>query len=119
MLAEELHQDLLRQDQIYKQNIQKFDSEFNHKLNSSNSNPDAMVTYIIPVVVHVIVPPGTALGAGNNITDAQIKSGLKRLNSLFRNTNEYTNSNGNDAMIEFCLAKRDEQGNQISGIYRA
>ncbi|MBK7467626.1 MAG: hypothetical protein IPJ43_12910 [Saprospiraceae bacterium] len=37
---------------------------------------------------------------------------------MFRNTNEYTNINGNDAMIEFCLAKRDESGNQISGIYR-
>ena len=116
--AEELHQDLLHRDQKFKQDIEKFDSDFNYTLNNSQNKPDALVPYIIPLVVHVIVPPGTALGFGNNITDAQIKSGLKNLNSVFRNTNEYTNSNGNDAMIEFCLAKRDEQGNQISGIYR-
>ncbi|MDO9261576.1 MAG: thrombospondin type 3 repeat-containing protein [Flavobacteriaceae bacterium] len=75
----------------------------------------------IPVVVHVI-HNGDALGTGENITDAQVRSQIKVLNDDFRkmmgSRGYNTNAVGADVEIEFCLAAVDPNGNMTSGINR-
>ncbi|MCL9808120.1 T9SS type A sorting domain-containing protein [Flavobacterium luminosum] len=75
----------------------------------------------IPVVVHVM-HNGDALGSGENISDAQVKSQIEVLNQDFRkmiNTNGYnTNPVGADLEIEFVLAKRKPDGTSTTGIDR-
>jgi hypothetical protein len=75
---------------------------------------------VIPVVVHVIYNT-----SGQNISDAQIQSQIDVLNEDFRRTNKDTSFTPDifkpvaaDCQIEFCLAKRDPQGNYTSGITR-
>lgn len=69
--------------------------------------------YQIPVVIHVI-HLGEAEGSGNNISTAQIMSGMTQLNNSFRNNNGL----GIDTKIEFVLAKQDPNGNSTTGIVR-
>lgn len=85
---------------------------------SGRANPDSL--YIIPVVFHVIHTYGT-----ENISDAQIMSGLKVLNWNFRKQNPDTSSIVSafqsiaaDCEIEFRLAHLDPNGNCTSGINR-
>lgn len=69
--------------------------------------------YTIPLVIHII-HTGEAVGVGNNISDAQILSGIQQLNDAFRNTNGM----GIDLEIEFALAKIDENCQPTTGIVR-
>lgn len=72
----------------------------------------------IPVVVH-IVHKGEAYGDGSNITDEQIYSAVNALNEDFRKMpGTWGDGNGVDTDIEFCLAQRDPDGNDHSGINR-
>jgi hypothetical protein len=78
----------------------------------------------IPVVVHVIYN-GEPIGSGSNISTAQIQSQIDVLNEDFRrfNSNIYSTPAAfrgisDDALIEFCLAQRDEFGNPTNGIDR-
>lgn len=67
----------------------------------------------IPVVVHVI-SNGDAVGANENISDAQILSQITVLNQDFRkllgSRGYNTNSVGADVEIEFCMAQRKPDG---------
>jgi hypothetical protein len=74
----------------------------------------------IPVVVHVLYNQ-----ASQNISDAQIQSGLDALNRDFRmrnadtvNTPERFRHLAADVMIEFYLAKSDPRGRATTGINR-
>ena len=65
--------------------------------------------FTIPVVIHVIHPPGEDYGEGTNITYAQIRSQIEALNAAFGKT--YPDYNGQshpeyaqDTRIRFCLA---------------
>lgn len=76
--------------------------------------------YVIPVVFHIIHTYGP-----ENISDAQIISGLKVMNWNFRNQNPDTASIAaafkpivTDCEIEFRLAHLDPNGNCTSGINR-
>lgn len=75
----------------------------------------------IPVVVHVI-HNGDALGSGENITDAQVRSQIKVLNEDYRRMmgtrGHNSNAVGADTEIEFCLAAVDPSGNMTNGINR-
>ncbi|WP_432672929.1 T9SS type A sorting domain-containing protein [Flavobacterium sp. SM2513] len=75
----------------------------------------------IPVVVHVI-HNGDAIGADENISDAQILSQITVLNQDFRrmlNTPGYnSNAIGADIEIEFCMAQRSPAGTATNGIDR-
>lgn len=82
------------------------------------NKPQPYIT--IPVVVHVVWH-----NPAENISDAQIQSQITALNEDFRLSNTdslpaihpfwpYTA----DAQIEFCLAKRDPNGNPTNGITR-
>lgn len=80
--------------------------------------------YNLPVVVHVI-HNGTAVGAGLNISDAQIFSQIEILNKDFRKLNSDTTlipaafrPVAGDCEINFCLAKTDPSGNATTGIDR-
>lgn len=93
--------------------------EHQQKVASKTSKTASIIT--IPVVVHVI-HNGDAIGTGENITDAQVKSQIKVLNEDFRKlmgTKGYNNNTvGADTEIEFCLAAVDPNGNMTSGINR-
>jgi hypothetical protein len=81
-------------------------------------------TIIIPVVVHVL-HNGTAIGVGNNISDAQVISQIDVLNEDFRrlnadkvNTPAAFTGVASDVNIEFRLACLDPNGNNTNGINR-
>jgi hypothetical protein len=91
-------------------------------IKSNRQGERAVIT--IPVVVHV-VHDGDALNTGSNISVAQINSQITALNRDYRllNTDSLAIAhpfwaNTADCSIEFCLAKRDEQGNATTGITR-
>lgn len=69
--------------------------------------------YKIPVVVHVI-HQGEEIGIGSNISDAQIKSAISNLTTVYRGNNGQIL----DTQIEFHLAKQDENCNATTGIVR-
>jgi len=75
----------------------------------------------IPVVVHVI-HNGEALGTGRNIADAQVLSQITAMNQDFRRISgtpgHNTHTDGADTEIQFCLAKKDPNGNTTTGITR-
>lgn len=77
--------------------------------------------YVIPVVVHVI-HNGQAVGVGKNISDARVLSQITVLNEDYRKmigtAGNGTNPLGVDVEIEFCLAQKDEAGNDTNGINR-
>lgn len=67
----------------------------------------------IPVVIHLIHNNGP-----ENIPDEQIELGLERLNDAFASVGNFSNPNGVDTGIRFCLAQRDPEGNFSTGINR-
>jgi hypothetical protein len=76
----------------------------------------------IPVVVHVIHNNAHGQIGGTNISDEQIYSQIRVLNEDFRKmsgTKGFNNDPaGADVQIEFCLATKDPNGNDHSGINR-
>lgn len=80
--------------------------------------------YEIPVVIHVIVPTGSAVGSAYNKTDAQIQAWIENCNQMYAGTYQWTqgvpNDFGNAATmpIKLVLAKRDPNCNATTGIIR-
>ena len=72
----------------------------------------------LPVVVHVVHLPGTPVGTGENLEEADILAGLERLNNVFAGIPCGSDPPGNDMGIQFALAKRDINGHATSGILR-
>lgn len=83
-------------------------SQYLHNYNSSNVSVQSNNPLIIPVVVHVMHSNTEAVGQGLNITYAQIKSQIDRMNADFANDTVYTQlPSGQYAVnvgIQFCLA---------------
>ncbi len=82
----------------------------------STSKTSAIIT--IPVVVHVLYS-----ASAQNITDAQVQSQIDVLNEDFHKLNadvslvpSVFSSVVADCQIQFCLAKRDANGNATTGI---
>ncbi|WP_323027245.1 T9SS type A sorting domain-containing protein [Gelidibacter japonicus] len=72
----------------------------------------------IPIVVHVM-HKGEPVGIGTNISDADVKRGIRYLNNFWRKTEgSLGDGNGVDMNIEFVLAVQDEDGNCTDGILR-
>lgn len=95
--------------------LNRFTKNFEHNFNISKQNH-----YIIPVVFHVIHNYGS-----ENISDAQIKDGLRVLNNYFNKNSADSSQVINafkpliaDCQIEFRLAKKDPNGNCTKGINR-
>lgn len=87
-------------------------------LQSKTNQRTGVIT--IPVVVHVVYNT-----TAQNISDAQIQSQIDVLNRDFRKLNPDVSNVpsvwaglATDAQIEFCLAKRDPNGNPTTGITR-
>jgi gliding motility-associated-like protein len=96
--ARQLHQ------QIEQQLVQ-------HRQSNPAQRPNAVVT--LPIVVHIVHNNGP-----ENISDAQAIAGVQFLNQAFANTGFYNPADGVDCQIQFCLAKRDPNGNATTGITR-
>lgn len=89
-------------------------------LNADKSSSVSANIISIPVVVHVVWNLSV-----QNITDAQILSQIKILNDDFRLLNKDSLKTNHpfwpftaDTEVEFCLAKKDPNGNATSGITR-
>ena len=87
------------------------------------TNEDTGGVFVIQVVVHVLhAVEDQTIGTGTNISRDQINSQIRILNEDFRKTfgspgfNDHPD--GADTEIEFCLAIRDPDGNESSGITR-
>ena len=76
---------------------------------------DNNAVYILPVVVHVI-HTGTAVGAADNPTNAQINALISNLNKSFRK--QLSTSGGADMRIQFKLAIRSPNCTSTTGINR-
>ncbi len=118
---DEMHADKMIEDSIYRnqvnqlnQDIYQYSLQYYKQSSHSRSKP----LYTVPVVVHLIVPPGTAIGQGNNLTNLQVEQGLIYLNQAFANTGAFNAANGVDVGIQFCLARRDPNGQPTNGITR-
>ncbi|MBI2279402.1 MAG: PKD domain-containing protein [Bacteroidetes bacterium] len=83
-------------------------------VNNVSLTGKAGTVYTIPVVVHVL-HKGEAVGSGTNISDAQIQSGIDRLNEVYRGLDP---NSPIDFEIEFTLAQRDPNCNATTGINR-
>lgn len=69
-------------------------------------------SFILPVVFHIINPNP------NGIVDAQVIAILKDLNDAFGKRGVYAASKGVDTKIQFCLARKDPDGGNTTGITR-
>lgn len=112
----QLHQQLLATDPIYAANRVLLDKEV--VPNSTTQNVSSVVT--IPVVFQVIYS-----NAAENISDNRLFDQISVLNADFSRTNSNAGNTpavfaslGANTNIQFCLAKRDPNGNATTGIVR-
>ncbi|MCB0769838.1 MAG: hypothetical protein KDC00_05470, partial [Flavobacteriales bacterium] len=108
---ESAHERKMRDDGRYAERTQAFES----LLRSGVQLERGGGTLFVPVVVHVM-ETGNAL---TEISDAQVRDGIRRLNERYRKIpGTPGDGNGVDIGIEFALAVRDPQGNCTNGITR-
>ena len=94
--------------------IERFTEGYVRQVFQNNIQSRAVVR--IPVVVHVVWE-----NAFENISDAQVQSQIDALNRDFRKQNTVNpifSRFAVDCEIEFCLAKRDTNNNNTTGIVR-
>lgn len=82
--------------------------------NGNFANRSSTTVLTIPVVIHIL-HKGESLGAGTNISDAQIQSSINHLNNFYRG--QAPNSSV-DFKIEFILAKRAPDCTVTTGVNR-
>ena len=115
--TDQLHRELLNSDPSIREAQDYFENVI-MPIAKNNTNRQFNVVYQVPVVVHV-VHKGEAVGVGSNISDADVKLGIKYLNNFWRKiAGSYGDGGGVDMQIEFALAVRDPNGNCTSGIVR-
>jgi len=98
---------------------EQFTSDWIANYEANNRTTSSIIT--IPVVVHVLYKT-----SATNISDAQINSQFTALNNYFRGVDQHFETKTPavfkplkaDTEIEFCLAKRDVNGNATTGIIR-
>ncbi|MEY4904184.1 MAG: hypothetical protein RLZZ292_1999, partial [Bacteroidota bacterium] len=113
--------ELLGSDTAYLRRYQEINQkiyEFSEKHYNSASKGAKLQTITLPLVVHLIVPPGAVVGTANNLSDAQVEAGLDLLNQAFANQGAFKSNDGTDMGIQFCLARRDPNGQPTNGITR-
>lgn len=106
----ELHQHRLSTDPAYRDAHALAEKELRKQ---ALEPARASVLYTLPVVFHIIHD-----GGAENIPDAQVEQALQHLNDAFANTAYYDPSTGVDVEIQFCLARRDPEGDATIGIER-
>ncbi len=81
--------------------------------NTSAAKPGAL-PYVLPLVVHIIHQNGA-----ENISDDQVFAAVEHLNQAFAHEGYYAQlGDGVNTQIQFCLAKRDPDGQFTNGITR-
>ncbi|MBL7829067.1 MAG: hypothetical protein JNJ57_20700, partial [Saprospiraceae bacterium] len=85
------------------------------KHNKKGATSESKATpYVLPVVVHIIHNNGV-----ENISDGQIIAAIEHLNQAFAHEGYYAAlGDGAITPVQFCLAKRDPDGNPTTGITR-
>jgi len=85
-----------------------------HLSNRQHADNGSGTPYIIPVVVHIIHD-----GGPENIPDAQIIAAIDHLNEGFAAQGYFAQQGATvNSQIQFCMAKRDPNGNATNGITR-
>ena len=112
----QLHQRLVQSNPQYRDTFSALSAGADAVRQDGEDN--GFEVYTLPVVVHVI-HRGSPIGTLENISDAQINSGINALNQDFRKELG-TNGDGDgvDTFIQFELAKRNPEGEPTSGILR-
>ncbi|MCC6725542.1 MAG: hypothetical protein IT258_13620, partial [Saprospiraceae bacterium] len=81
---------------------------------TASAEKSAALPYVLPVVVHIIHNNGS-----ENIPDAQVITAIEHLNQAFAHEGYYAQQgDGTTTQIQFCLARRDPDGNATTGITR-
>jgi len=118
-LSSEERVQLQKKKAAYELEIQNYIAN-NPQITSGYTEKSGTISYIIPVVFHIIHE-----GGPENISDAQIKNALKHLNDDYQNLNTHSNPIVTefanlvaDIQVEFRLAKKDDSGNCTNGITR-
>ena len=96
-----------------KSSFEKIELQLQKAIRKGYTQRSSNEVYQVPLVIHVM-HIGEAEGVGNNISDAQIMSGITQINNAFRNVS----GQGIDTKIEFVLAKTDPNCNISNGIVR-
>ncbi len=116
--SEVLDEILLQKDPDFAARRGLFEKELLDRAENSSATAGQRTTHIVPVVVHIVAPPGTPIGQGNNLTDAEVEAGLALLNAAFANDGPFLAPNGTSTGISFCLARQDPDGKPTNGITR-
>ena len=108
---------LLQTHPDYAQSRQMLDSIIQERMavfqTSENFSFRSNDVYQVPIVVHII-HIGEPVGTGSNISDSQVQSAIDGMNETWSNIT----GNSIDMQIDFCLARRDPNGNPTNGIVR-
>lgn len=114
---QEIMKEFYRKQPAYKQlneQVEQLLFERNQKIKNGELIPKATTGVVtLPVVVHIIHNNGS-----ENISDAQVLTGIQHLNEAFANTGFYDPSDGVNTQIQFCMAQRDPNNNATNGITR-
>ncbi len=111
------HEHLLKTNSEYKKQFEYNEAQL-FNLQKQKINTRAKMQLVMPVVIHLVVPPGSRIGQNNNLTDLQVLQGLDYLNDAFANQGSFNTNTGLDTEIRFCLAVRDPNGKPTNGITR-
>lgn len=106
-------QEYFDQNPAAKQTFEQMEKNLQKRIQKNYFRSSSAGVYQVPVVIHVM-HIGETEGVGNNISDAQIMSGMQQINDAFRNVD----GNGIDAEIEFVLAKQNPDCEATTGIIR-
>ena len=93
-----------------KNSIEKITYDYFSKYQQGNNEKSLLS---LPIVVHIIHENGI-----ENISDAQIFTGVEHLNAAFANIDLYNEETGVDTEIQFCLAQRTPEEELTNGITR-
>lgn len=107
------HQEYLAENPAAKQLFEEMEINLQKRIQKNYLRSSAAGVYQVPLVIHVM-HNGEAEGVGNNISEAQILSGIQQINDAFRNVD----GNGIDTEIEFVLAKQNPDCEASTGIIR-
>lgn len=107
------HAEYIKKHPEVKYRFEKIESQLQKVIQKGYEKRSSNTVYQVPLVIHVM-HLGEAEGVGNNISEAQIMSGITQLNNAYRNVS----GQGIDTKIEFVLAKTDPDCNISNGIVR-
>ncbi|MEI6412250.1 MAG: M43 family zinc metalloprotease, partial [Bacteroidota bacterium] len=108
-----LHEKALQNDPAYRAGYASWEQKCLARARVGKTHAKGQPIYTLPVVVHVIHQNGA-----ENISDAQIMTGIQYLNASYANTGYYDDNNGVATPFQFCLAKRKPDGSATNGIDR-